>query len=89
MAKLTLLLDLNPEIGIKRAVQRNSQDGRSVDEGRFEAEAMSFHQKVREGFLSLATLHKDRIVIVDASCNPDKVFEQVHNAVQKRMSLTP
>ncbi len=50
---LTLLLDFPAEEGLARARRRNAgSDG--PDEGRFEAESLAFHRRVRDGYLELA-----------------------------------
>jgi dTMP kinase len=46
-------------------------------EDRFEREALEFHSRVREGYLTLAGDEPDRFRIVDAS----KDIESVHRAV--------
>ncbi|MGE4551508.1 MAG: dTMP kinase [Desulfovibrionaceae bacterium] len=74
---LTILLDLDPELGLKRALTRNLREGKAVDEGRFEAESLDFHSRVREGYLTWAALHPDRIRVVDAARPPDAVFADV------------
>lgn len=61
---LTLLLDFPAEEGLERARQRNAgSDG--PDEGRFEAEALPFHRRVRDGYLALAAA-EDRFRVIDA-----------------------
>ncbi len=64
---LTLLFDLTPEQGLKRALTRNVREGLDQSEGRFEAESLAFHDKVREGYLTWAALYRKRFRIVDAS----------------------
>src|SRR5512138_2826408 len=49
---VTLLFDLPEETGLWRAQSRNATAVR--DEGRFEAEDLRFHRRVREGYLTLA-----------------------------------
>lgn len=69
---LTLYLDVPPEIGLeraKRAVKEEKSD-------RFEAELVDFHQKVRNGFLTLADLFPRRIRVINANESPDSVFDQ-------------
>ena len=82
---LTVLLDLDPEQGLGRAVARNLQDGAAVAEGRFEAEALEFHRRVREGYLALAALHPRRFVVVDAARDVDAVAKDVRQAVEARL----
>lgn len=71
---ITLLFDLPEEIGLSRARRRN--DGAPIDEGRFESEDLRFHRRVREGYLSLAKAEPDRFAVIDASGDPDEVFER-------------
>jgi dTMP kinase len=73
----TILLDLTPEIGLARARTRNQSVGSVGDEGRFEAEDISFHRDVREAYLALARSAPDRICVVDASGTPDEVFARI------------
>ena len=71
---LTLLLDLPPETGFERVVKRASKD---AENDRFEAEALEFHRKVRESFLTLAKSYPQRIKVIDASRPLPEVSEQV------------
>lgn len=73
----TILLDLEPEVGLRRARFRNVTEGSEDSEGRFEAEDLKFHAKVRNAYLSLARRFPGRIWIVDASEDPDMVFSRV------------
>lgn len=61
---LTLLIDLPVEIGLGRALSREEAQQDS-SEGRFEREALDFHQRVREGYLALAHADAQRFKIVD------------------------
>jgi len=70
---LTLLFDLPAEVGLKRALTRNMRTGSCISEGRFEAESLQFHSRVREGYLTWAALHRDRYRVVDASRPLDDV----------------
>src|SRR4051812_15843821 len=62
---LTLLFDLPEEVGLTRARSRNAEAVR--DEGRFEAEDLRFHRRVREGYRTLAFAEPKRFVIIDAA----------------------
>lgn len=57
---LTILLDAPAEIGMQRAKQRGVMD-------RMESEDISFYERVRDGYLTLASEHKERFVVIDAS----------------------
>jgi len=82
---LTILLDIEPEIGLKRAMMRNMREQKVREEGRFEAEALPFHKKVREGYLTLAMLHRSRIRVVDAAQSPDEVANAIAAVVDECM----
>ena len=48
------LFDLAPEVGLARARLRNAASPAAAAEGRFEAEDLAFHKRVREAYLDLA-----------------------------------
>jgi dTMP kinase len=78
---ITLLLDLSPQVGLKRAWQQLNNGQRSGDESRFEAEAVAFHEKVRAGYLELARLEPDRFSVIDAAQTQDQVFAAISKVV--------
>lgn len=82
---LTIVLDIDPEEGLKRATLRNIEDGKAREEGRFEAEHLSFHRRIREGYLTWAALNRDRIKVADASSTPDEVFARVRALVETHL----
>ena len=84
---VSLLLDVEPEIGLRRALSRNIEQGLSRAEGRFEAEAMEFHSRVREGYLTWAALNNKRFAVVDASLTPDEVFGQVVDKMRTAIAM--
>ncbi len=57
---LTLILDLDPEIGMQRASNRGELD-------RFEREQMSFFRHVRQGYLDIAQAEPERCTVIDAA----------------------
>lgn len=69
---LTFLLDAPPEITLKRLKNKN----------RIDRESLKFHRKVRKGFLKLAKLNRDRIVVLNAEENISKIHEKI-----KRLTL--
>lgn len=82
---LTILLDIDPALGLNRALTRNMRENTAHTEGRFEAEELEFHARVREGYLTWAALHPQRMVVVDAAPGPDEVFASVRAAVEARL----
>ncbi|HUP62995.1 MAG TPA: dTMP kinase [Thermoanaerobaculia bacterium] len=69
---LTLLFDLPEEVGLRRANARNAVAVQ--DEGRFEAEDLRFHRRVREGYLAMAVAEPKRYVAIDGDGSVDEVF---------------
>jgi len=74
---LTILFDVAPELGLQRAVRRMSRVSRSAREDRFESEALSFHRRVREGYLDLAEGAPGRFRVVDGSPDAGEVHRRV------------
>jgi dTMP kinase len=80
---LTLLFDLPEQTGLARARSRNADA--SQDEGRFEAEDLRFHQRVREGYLTLAAAEPSRFVRIDGEGNVDDVYARVETVLAARL----
>lgn len=78
---LTFFLDLDPQVGLKRIHKTNQE----LD--RIESEKLSFHEKVRNGFLALAEEETERFVILDASESPEEVSKTAIKAMEKRLNL--
>jgi dTMP kinase len=72
----TLVFDLDPVVGLARASARSAGH-----EQRFENKGLAFHQKLREGFLSVAKSAPERCRLIDANQPEDSVFEQVLTAL--------
>lgn len=79
----TVLLDLDPALGLKRARARNRKGAKksAPDEGRFEAEDLAFHRRVREGYLALARAEPDRFRVVDGDAPKDVVQRRIQEAL--------
>ena len=75
---LTLLLDLDPEVGLKRAAARGQPD-------RLERADLAFHQRVRAGFLELAQAEAQRFAVLDAAQSADVVEAQLWAAVKQKL----
>jgi dTMP kinase len=79
--QITILLDIEPEVGLARARARNSN--RSVDEGRFEMEDILFYTRVRNGYLDLAARDAERIKVIPAN----RSIEEVHRDILKALGF--
>ena len=82
MPDLTLLLDLPVHCGLERAGLRNREEGTVLSEGRFDAESLEFHERVRQGDRSLAAEEPERFAIIDAAQPPEDVVLQCLSAVE-------
>lgn len=85
---LTLVLDVEVEIGLKRARERNQREN-SQTWGRFEAEDLDFHRKVREGYQLLVKREPNRVLLVNASGTPEAVFKKILGLLEERGILAP
>jgi len=77
---LTLVFDLPVEVALSRARGRNDENG-SSHEARFEQEEAAFHEKVRQGYLGIASCDPGRVKGIDASGAPEAVQAAVRAAV--------
>jgi dTMP kinase len=75
---LTVLLDISVEAGLARKTKKR-QD-------RFERENITFHQRVREGYLKLAANDPERWLVVDASQTRQKIAEIIWKKVSQLLS---
>ena len=82
---LTLLLDLPVEDGLRRARGRQAADGDTLT--RFEEEDFAFHGKVRNGYLELARMEPERIMVIDARGVREQVFRRLKAALAARLGL--
>lgn len=77
---LTLILDLDIESGFSRAGKRAETAG---EYDRFEAEARSFHARVREAFLEIGAAEPQRVKVVDAEGTPEEVAQRIRSVVDE------
>ena len=75
---LTLVMNIAPETGLKRAHERG-------DANRFENKGLAFHQRLQQSFLQIAEAYPKRCVVVDASGAIDEIAEAIWSAVESRL----
>ena len=78
---LTLILDVPIELGLQRTKKRKGSDER------YEQMDITFHERLRSGFLNIAKKEPSRCVVIDASKDEEAVFKQVKDAVNNRLAL--
>ena len=76
---LTILLDLPPELGLRR----KAPDDRTRFELAFD---LDFHRRVRDGFLALAAAEPDRFAVADAASGVGAVWGAVRGAVDRLLA---
>ncbi len=77
---LTLLYDLDPELGLER---RALAAGRP---NRLDREPLDFHRRVRQGFLDLARAEPGRIVVLDGTLAPEPLEALAWAALEPRLA---
>jgi len=73
---VTILLDIDPLLGLARSKRRGPQD-------RFERETVGFFEKVRQCYLDRAQQDKKRFRVIDASQSLDKVQQQLSHILEE------
>ena len=71
---ITILLDLDAEVGLKRNKGINKTD-------RLELEDLEFHQRVRNGYHNLAEKEPERIKLIDASAGIQEIHSRISSII--------
>ncbi len=79
---LTLILDLDPEVGLERAEKRRRGRGGA---DRFESESLAFHQTLRRAFLDIAAAEPWRCAVIDGGRSEVEVAAAIWSAVEARL----
>lgn len=77
---LTVLLDLPVQYGLQRNQKLKKTD-------RFEMEDINFHNKVREGYLKIASAEPERFIILDATESSHEIAEKIYKKVKSTFNL--
>ena len=77
---LTLLFDIEPEIGLARIAKNQ---GREVN--RLDLEGLDFHHTVRNTFLDLAHRYENRFSVIDASLSEEEVYQKALQVVLEKI----
>lgn len=91
---LTVILDLDPRVGLERARARRRQSHLAggaanpvVAADMFEARELEFHERLRSGYLEIASRYPERCVVVEASRSPDEIADEIWYVVSQRFGL--
>lgn len=85
---LTIVLDCSVEVGLARAMTRISAASTAREE-RFEQESLLFHERIRDGFLSLAAAEPRRFVVLDGSRGIEETEALVTEVIMTRLPASP
>ena len=77
---LTLILDIDPAIGLSRAAQRRGT------EDRFETKTLEFHTALRTGYLEIAKEFAERCIVLDATLSPDALQDAAWIHIDNRLA---
>jgi dTMP kinase len=75
---ITIYLDVDPRSGLERMVSRGRRD-------RLDAQAIDFHQRVRDGYHSLMAAEPERWISVDGQSSPEAVHAAIMEAIEPRL----
>ena len=76
---LTFLLDIEPEKGLKKVLEAKGV------KDRFELEKISFHKRVRQGYLKLASQEPRRIKKISGTGTIDHIHQQIMLSINKKL----
>lgn len=79
---LTLIVDLDPQIGLTRTVKRGE------NASRFERFDSEFHGRLRDAYLVIAAAEPDRCVLLDGSKTQQQVFETAIKTIDTRLGVS-
>jgi dTMP kinase len=78
---LTLLIDIDVTTGLRRAFGVDKAEAKSGEGDRLENEDIGFHERVRQGYLDLASREPGRVKVIDGSGTVDEVSAAIRKAV--------
>ncbi len=84
---LTFILDIDPREGLSRSGRRLASEklGLSQSEDRYENLDLSFHEKLRAGFLEIAKKEPERCQVIDAGQSKEDIEAQILKIVEERL----
>ncbi len=87
---LTLMIDLDPEVGMQRAnarrcLQTNDAEETASHPDRFEGRAAAFHEALRRGFLDIAANNPERCAVIDGNNDAETISDNVWSIVKDRL----
>jgi len=78
LPNLTFYIDLDPKIGMSRISKRDKYD-------RLDQETIDFHNKVRTGYLQVASMYPKRVVTIDGNQSIEAITHQIINKIRESL----
>lgn len=82
---LTLILDIEPEKGMRRSFEKaKSMQNKEL---RFESREIEFHRNLRRGFLEIAAREPQRCAVVNADTDIETLHKEIVQIVRDRLKI--
>jgi dTMP kinase len=78
LPNLTFYIDLDPKIGMSRISKRDKYD-------RLDQETIDFHNKVRTGYLQVASMYPKRVVTIDGNQSIEAITHQIIDKIRESL----
>lgn len=82
---LTVLLDLDPKVGLARSMEKAGH--MAVKETRHESRELEFHQRLRNGYLEMAKAEPQRFVVINANQSIESLHQEIVAVVTERFGF--
>lgn len=83
---LTIVLDLDPKIGLSRSMAKAEK--MTVKETRHESRGLEFHNRLRNGYLEMAKAEPERMVVLNADKSIAELHSDIIDVICERFKLT-
>ena len=80
---LTIILDLDPQIGMQRSYAKAAE--MEIKELRFESKKLEFHNNLRHGFLEIAKREPERCVVLDANTGIEELHKKIVAVIEEKL----
>ena len=77
---VTILLDIDPRIGLERSHRYGN------GETRFENMGISYHERIRAGYLELASRESERFMVIDANRNEMAIHQEITALLEPKLA---
>jgi dTMP kinase len=77
LPNMTFYIDVSPEVGLARIKDRDKQD-------RLDLETLSFHHKVREGYLEVVKRYPKRVILIDGHRPLDVIIQEMIHMIEAK-----